>query len=176
MRQQTRELALAGMMAALGGALLFLSGVIPLALYACPMLASLVLLPVREECRKSYRWSCFAAIAILGLLLCPDKEAALLYCFLGYYPLVQPKLDAMRSRGTRLAAKLALCIVAVGTMYAAIVFVFRLSAVISELENTAPWLLVLTLFLGVAVFVLYDVLLHRAAILYRRRKRKGTGT
>lgn len=173
MRKQTRELALAGMMAALGGALMFLSGVIPLALYACPMLASLTLLPVREECRRSYRWCCFAAIALLGLLLGPDKEAALLFCFLGYYPLVQPRLDAIRSPGVRLCAKLALCLVAVGAMYAAIVFVFRLAAVIAELESTAPWLLAVTALLGVAVFVLYDVLLHRFAALYRRRKGKS---
>lgn len=172
MKKQTRELALAGMMAALGGALLFLSGVIPLALYACPMLASLALLPVREECRKSYQWCCFTVIALLGLLLGPDKEAALLYCFLGYYPLVKPRLDAIRSRSLRLTAKLALCLAAVGTMYALLVFVFRLSAVIAELESTATWLLALTAALGVAAFVLYDVLLSRFSVLYRRRKMK----
>lgn len=172
MKKQTRELALAGMMAALGGALMFLSGVIPLALYACPMLASLALLPVRETCRAGYQWCCFAAIALLGLLLGPDKEAALLFCFLGYYPLVQPRLDAVHSRAARLAAKLALCLLAVGIMYAAIVFVFRLSAVIYELEHTAPWLLAVTAALGLVVFALYDVLLHRFTALYRRRKRR----
>lgn len=172
MKKQTRELSLAGMMAALGSALMFLSGVIPLALYACPMLASLTLFPVREACRKSYQWCCFAAIALLGLLLGPDKEAALLFCFLGYYPLVQPRLDAVRARTARLLAKLALCVLAVGAMYAAIVFVFRLSAVIYELQHTAPWLLAATAALGLLVFALYDTLLHRFAALYRRRKRR----
>ena len=56
---------------------LFLGGVLPLALYACPLLASACLLPVREECRASYQWCCFFAAAILGLLLGPDKESAL---------------------------------------------------------------------------------------------------
>lgn len=78
MRQQTRELALASVLGALAVLFLFLGGVLPLALYACPLLASVCLLPVREECRASYQWCCFFAAAILGLLLGPDKESALL--------------------------------------------------------------------------------------------------
>ena len=49
MRQQTRELALASVLGALAVLFLFLGGVLPLALYACPLLASACLLPVREE-------------------------------------------------------------------------------------------------------------------------------
>ena len=101
MRQQTRELALASVLGALAVLFLFLGGVLPLALYACPLLASVCLLPVREECRASYQWCCFFAAAILGLLLGPDKESALLFCFLGYYPLLQPSLDAIGSRALR---------------------------------------------------------------------------
>lgn len=86
MRQQTRELALASVLGALAVLFLFLGGVLPLALYACPLLASACLLPVREECRASYQWCCFFAAAILGLLLGPDKESALLFCFLGLLP------------------------------------------------------------------------------------------
>ncbi|MFR7744119.1 MAG: hypothetical protein ACLU3I_13100 [Acutalibacteraceae bacterium] len=61
------------MFTALGVVLLCLGGVVPLALYACPILASAVLLPVRERCRKQVAWSCYAAIALLGTLLGPDK-------------------------------------------------------------------------------------------------------
>ena len=92
MNTTAKELALGGMFTALGVVLLCLGGVVPLALYACPILASAVLLPVRERCRKQVAWSCYAAIAILGTLLGPDKEASMLFVFLGYYPLVKPKL------------------------------------------------------------------------------------
>ena len=108
MRQQTRELALASVLGALAVLFLFLGGVLPLALYACPLLASVCLLPVREECRASYQWCCFFAAAILGLLLGPDKESALLFCFLGYYPLLQPSLDAIGCRALRFLTKLGL--------------------------------------------------------------------
>lgn len=98
MNTTAKELALGGMFTALGVVLLCLGGVVPLALYACPILASAVLLPVRERCRKQVAWSCYAAIALLGTLLGPDKEASMLFVFLGYYPLVKPKLDAHPQR------------------------------------------------------------------------------
>ena len=171
MRQQTRELALASVLGALAVLFLFLGGVLPLALYACPLLASACLLPVREECRASYQWCCFFAAAILGLLLGPDKESTLLFCFLGYYPLVQPSLDAIGNRALRFLTKLGLYVLAVGAMYALLVFVFRLDAVTAELAATAPWLIAATFALGAVLLFLYDELLRRFARLYRRRKR-----
>ena len=48
MKSTAKELALGGMFTALGVVFLCLGGIVPLALYACPILASAVLLPVRE--------------------------------------------------------------------------------------------------------------------------------
>lgn len=126
MKSTAKELALGGMFTALGVVFLCLGGIVPLALYACPILASAVLLPVRENCRRSVVWSCYAAIAVLGTLLGPDKESALLFVFLGYYPIVKPRFDAIRRRPLRLAAKLLLAIAAVGAEYAFLLFVLRL--------------------------------------------------
>lgn len=172
MKRKTHELALCGVFCALAVTLLWMSGVLPLATYAWPLLASLTLLPVREQCRASYAWSCFAAGALLGLLLCADKEAALLYCFLGYYPLLKPRLDAIRSRAARLLAKLALCLVTVGAMYALILFVFQLPGVAEELAATAPWLLWLTAGTGLLLFFVYDLALTHFAAVYRRKRGK----
>lgn len=171
MNSTAKELALGGMFAALGVVLLCLGGVVPLALYACPILASAVLLPVRERCRKRVAWSCYAAIAILGALLGPDKEASMLFVFLGYYPLVKPKLDAVPSRALRLGAKLLLAVFAVGADYLFLLFVLRLDAVTQELAETAPALLGATCALGLALFLLYDLTLSRLTTLYRRRRR-----
>ena len=92
-------------------------------------------------------------------------------CFLGYYPLVQPSLDAIGSRALRFLTKLGLYVLAVGAMYALLVFVFRLDAVTAELAATAPWLIAATFALGAVLLFLYDELLRRFARLYRRRKR-----
>ena len=173
MQKKTRPLALCSVMAALSVVFLCLSGILPLALYACPILASATLIPVREDCPPSYGWCCFAAAAVLGLLLGPDKEAALLFCFLGYYPLLQPKLQAIASRFGRILAKLGLFSVSLSVMYLLILYVFRLSAVWEEFASTAPWVLVLTAGLGILLFFLYDLLLQRFALLYRQRRRRS---
>lgn len=172
MKRQTWELALCSMLVALAAVFLFLGGVLPLALYACPLLASACLLPVREECGRARRWLCFFAAAALGLLLGPDKEAVLLFCFFGSYPLVQPELDAIPSRAARLSAKLAVYALAAGAMCACTVFVLRLDAAVKELTETAPYLTAATFLLGAALFLTFDELLHRFARRYRRWRRK----
>ncbi len=173
MKQNARELALCGMMAALGVVFLCLGGMIPLAVYACPILASAVLLPVREDCRKSYGWCCYGAIAILGLLLGPDKEASALFLFLGYYPLIQPKLNTIGSPALRMLCKLAIAAAAIGTMYGVLLYVFCLAAVAEEFAQTAPWMLWTMAALGLLLFAVYDILVQRFTRIYRaRRKRK----
>ena len=172
MRQKTRELALCSMLGALGVVLLFLGGILPFAFYSCPLLASAILLIVREECRRQYAWSCFFAVAVLGLLLGPDKEAVLLYCCLGYYPLLQPKLDTVRPAFLRVGVKLGIFAAAIGSMYALLLFLFQMEAVAQELSTAAPWLLAATVGAGLLLFFLYDELLRRFTWMYRRRKKK----
>lgn len=172
MAKETHELALCGVLCALAVAFLWLSGVLPLSTYIWPILASAALLPAREECRASYAWSCFAAAAILGLLLCADKEAALVFCFLGYYPLLKPKFDAIASRALRFLAKLGLCTVTMGLMYALIIFVFKLPAVVQEFSDSAPWLLIATAAMGLLLFFVYDLAIDRFGIVYQSRRKK----
>ena len=172
MKQKTHELALASILGATAVVLLMLGGIVPLSTYACPVLASLAILVAGEECRTRCAWLCFVAAAILGLLLGPDKESALLFAFLGYYPLLQPKLDKLRPAPVRIAAKLALATAAVGAMYALILFVFRLEAVVQEFYAASPAVLWSTIALGLLLFLVYDLALHRLGALYRYRRRK----
>lgn len=143
MKGTTRLLALCGVLTALGVVLLCLGGIVPFALYICPILASIALLPVRS--RPRYAWCCYGAIALLGLLLCPDKEVSLLFCFTGYYPLLKPRLDALRSRLLSLTLKLLWAAVSMAALYALILYVFCLPAVVEEFAATGRWLLAATI-------------------------------
>ena len=93
MNKSSRKMAVSGMMVALGAAVMLLGGVIPLATFCCPALAGLVLIPLVFDCGRTHAWSAWAAISLLGLMLCPDKEAALLFAFLGYYPILKWDID-----------------------------------------------------------------------------------
>ena len=171
MRRSTKELALCSMLGALGVVFLGLGGLIPFAEYACPILASVVLIPARESCRRSYAWCCFGAIALLGLILGPNKEAALLFCFLGYYPLLKPRLDRLHPDALQWLCKLGLAAIAIAAVYILILFVFCIPEVVEEFAATARWMLFAMVGLGLALFVAYDILLKRLAVLYRRRKK-----
>ena len=170
MRRKTHELALASLLAALAAALLSLGSLVPFATYCAPVLASGAVLVAREECRRSLAWGCWVVSAALGLMLTADVEAALIYAFLGYYPLLKPRFDALRPRLLRVGAKLLLCVAAVGAMYALLLFVFRLEAVARELAETSPALLWATILLGAAVFLVYDLALDSLQTIYHKRR------
>ena len=87
-RGAAARMALCGVLAALAVALMFLDGTVPFASIACPVLASLVLIPVYCECGWKWGLLWYAAVAALGALLAPEKEAAVLFVFFGYYPML----------------------------------------------------------------------------------------
>ena len=72
----------------------------------------------------------------------------------------------------RLFAKLGLCTVSMGVMYALIIFVFKLPAVVQEFSESATWLLWATAAMGLLLFFVYDLLIDRLAVVYRRRRGK----
>ena len=93
MRTEARKIAFGGMFAALAVVIMSLGGLIPVATFACPMLCMLLLAFVAKMCGSRIGWAWYGAVAILGLLLAPDKEAAAVFVFLGYYPLLKPVFD-----------------------------------------------------------------------------------
>ena len=89
---QASAIALGGVMAALAVVFLCLT-VIPVATFVCPALCMLLLRIVARQCGRRIGWAWYGAVAILGVLLAPDKEAAAVFVFLGYYPLLKPVFD-----------------------------------------------------------------------------------
>lgn len=85
-----------GVFAALALVVMCLGGLIPVATFVCPMVCCLIVQVVMGACGKRTAWTCYAAVSILSVLLAPDKEAAGIFVFLGYYPMVKPKLDSMK--------------------------------------------------------------------------------
>ena len=71
--KNSKKIALTGMLCALGTTIMMMGGMIPLATFCCPALAGLVLIPIFVECGKKLSWGAYIAIALLALMLCPDK-------------------------------------------------------------------------------------------------------
>ena len=172
MNQSSRRVAVSGMMVALGTAVMLLGGVIPLATFCCPALAGLALIPLVFDCGRVYAWSAYAAIALLSLMLCPDKEAALLFMFLGYYPILKWDIDVrVRNAWLRRLTKFLLWNVSIGAMYALIFFVLRLDQIMADYKDATLAMTLLTLLLGNITLALYDIVLLRFAAIYIARFR-----
>lgn len=157
-----KRMALGGILAALAVMVLALGGLIPAAAYCAPVLASAMLVPVISVCGCRLAWAWYAAVAILGSLLCPDPETAAVFVFLGYYPIVQAKLNRL-PKALRIVLKLLLFHLAGAAMYAALIFLLGLSGIWEEFRQTALALQILTVALAELTFLLTDRLLCRLA-------------
>ena len=172
MNKSSRKMAVSGMMVALGAAVMLLGGVIPLATFCCPALAGLVLIPLVFDCGRTHSWSAWAAIALLGLMRCPDKEAALLFAFLGYYPILKWDIDVrFKNPWLRRLVKLLLWNVSIGAMYALIFYVLRIDQIIADYRDATLAMTAATLLLGNVTLALYDIVLLRFAAIYIARFR-----
>lgn len=162
----SKKIALTGMMCALSAVIMMMGGLIPLATFCCPLLAGITLIPVFVECGEKLSWGAYIAMAILALMLCPDKEAALLFAFLGYYPILRWRLDQIRSAILRCLARLAVFNAAVLAMYLISIFIFQMSALLNEYREMGLALTLVCLLLGNISLLVYDVLLKRLTMIY----------
>ena len=170
-RRQSVRIAFCGLTAALSVALMLSGGLIPVATYCAPMAAAVLLLPILLEFGKKTAWTVFAAAAAVTLMLGVDKEAALFYLAIGYYPIVKWDIDRVHSRGLRILFKLLVFNLSIGLMYALLCFVLHVDAITAEFGEMGPVMLFLfVLGLNLCLFI-YDRLLMPLSILYWNRIR-----
>ena len=158
MRTEARKIAFGGMFAALAVAIMSLGGLIPVATFACPMLCMLLLAFVTKMCGNRIGWAWYGAVAILSLLLGPDKEAASVFVFLGFYPIVKPRFDRLRFS---VLPKLALFNVLILAMYALLIRLFGMAQIAAEYRELGTVMTVVMLLMGNVIFLLLDRVLTR---------------
>ena len=166
---KSKQIALCGLLCALAVTLLLLGGVIPIATFCAPMLAMAVLLPILEEYGTKTAAVAYGAAAILALLLVPDRETALVFVALGWYPLLRPPLARIHSRLVRFLAKLAVCNAVIAVLYG---LILRLMGLTADLLDAARWMNLLLLVMGNITFLIMDLALERLTIIWRGKLRK----
>ena len=150
------NIALGGVLAALAVVISCLGGLIPAATFICPMLSMLILTLVLKRCGDRIAWAWYGAVALLSVLLSPDKEAAAVFIFLGYYPIIKPRLDTLPLRWLW---KLLIFNSAILLMYFLLMQVFGFARIAQEFAEMGTVLTLVTLLLGNATFFLLDRLL-----------------
>ena len=154
----SRPIALGGMMAALAVVIMSLGGMIPVATFVCPIFCMLLLRFVLTMCPRRIGWAWYGAVAILGLLMSPDKEAAAVFAALGYYPILKPRLDKMKYG---VVLKFLLFNVVILLMYGILIYVMGLAQIAAEFAEMGIIMAAVTLVLGNVAFFLLDDLLGR---------------
>lgn len=159
-----KYVALGGVMAALGVVIMSMGTLIPVATFVCPMLCMVLLAVVLRLTNHRIAWAWYGAVGILSMLLAPDKEAAAVFVFLGYYPIIKPWLDR---RPVAVLWKLVLFNAAIFLMYSVLIWVFGLKELMEDYREMGMILTAVTLVLGNVTLFMLDVLLGRL------RKRRG---
>lgn len=160
------KIALGGVLAALAVVIMCLGGMIPLATFICPMLCAIIQHAVLRCCGQRIAWAWFGAVAILSLMLGPDKEAALVFCLIGCYPNL--KLHFEKNKLCVLWKTLffngAICL-----LYGLLLKLFGMDTVMAEYEELGVIGLIFMLLLGNVSFFLLDRLL---TILSRKKSNR----
>lgn len=159
-----KEMAKGGIFAAMAVAIMSIGGMIPSATFVCPMLCCIILQIVRTVCGNRIAWAWYGTVAILGLLLSPDKEAATVFVFLGYYPIVKTKFD--RSP-LKVLWKLLYFNVVILAMYWLLIHMFGMAQLAQEWSELGAVMTAVMLLLGNVTFFMLDIVLGKR--IWRKR-------
>ncbi len=169
-KKSSTQVALGGLSAALCLVIMLGTVLIPFATYAAPALAGIALIPIALELGLPVASVTYAAVALLSLLMVPDREAALMFiAFFGYYPVLKFKLDRMKLRLLRILLKLMIFNASIIAGYFVIIYLFGLHYLMDELTGGFGWLL---LTVGNLCFPVYELALRNITALYLFRIRK----
>ena len=119
---------------------------------------------VLSICGKRIAWAWYGAVAILSVMMAPDKEAAAVFVFLGYYPIVKPWLD---KRKLSWLWKGLLFNSVILSMYWLLIHIFGMNEIAADYEEAGKVMTVIMLILGNVTFYMLDLVLGRR--LMRRR-------
>ena len=170
--QASRKTALCGITAALMIVVMMMGSLLPLATYACPMLAGALIIPIVWEMGSRTGGLVYLAVSLLSILMAPDKEAVFLFVFLlGWYPIARPKLQHIRNKVVRWIVKLVLCNLAAVLTYTFLLFVLTMPDLQAEFADWTILFLAGFLLLGNVTLVLYDMVLGRLGDFYVRKIR-----
>ena len=166
---KSKQMALCALLTALAVVAMILAAAIGIGTFAGPVLAMVVLLPILEEHGSKAAVMAYAATAILGLLLVPEPELAMVYAGFGWYPILRPRIDRISSRFLRFLVQIVLCTAVVLVLYG---ILLRFLGLTTDLLEATPLFNLVLLVLGNLTFLAMDQALGRLTLLWHKKLRK----
>lgn len=166
---KSKQMALCGLLCALAVVVMVLASAIGIGTFIGPMLAMAALLPVLEEYGPKAMAVAYVATAILGILLVPEVEMAMVYAAFGWYPLLRSKLNRLPSFFLQLVVKALLGGGVILLLYGVLLRALGMTA---DLQEATKAFNLLLLVLGVVTFLTIDVALEHLTFLWHNKFRK----
>lgn len=169
--KQSSKCAIGGIVAALSLVLMISVAVIPFLTYALPALAGALIIFIVVEIDKKWAFGVYATVAILGMILVPDKEVAVMYLALfGYYPIFKALIESKFPVVIEWIIKiLSFVLTMAGSYYLMMKF---MGVTIDETEEWGVMAYPILLGMGTFAFILYDIALTKMISLYVHRWQK----
>ena len=163
--KQSSKCAIGGIVASLSLVLMISVAVIPFLTYALPALAGALIIFIVVEIDKKWAFGVYATVAILGMILVPEKEVAVMYLVLfGYYPIFKSFVESKFPLVIEWIIKiLSFVLTMAGSYYLMMKF---MGVTIDETEEWGVWAYPILLGMGTFAFILYDIALTKTITLY----------
>lgn len=169
--KQSSKCALGGIVAALSLVLMISVAVIPFLTYALPAAAGLLITFIVMEIDKKWALGVYFTVAILGILLVPDKEVAVMYlAFFGYYPILKAVLESKLNVPLGWVLKILSFLLTMLVSY--FLMIKFMGITVDEIDEMGLIAVPLLLGMGTVAFVLYDIALSKMITLYTLKWRK----
>ncbi len=133
--------------------------------YALPAVAGALTIFMVIETDKKWAFGVYCTVAILGMLLVPEKEVAVMYLvFFGYYPIYKALLESKLPSAVGWIIKV---LSFAGTMAGSYYLMMKFMGVtIDETEEWGVWAYPILLGMGTLTFIIYDIALTKMITLY----------
>ena len=151
-KTRSYAIALSGILSAICIVLMFCTGFIPIGVWAL---------------------LCYAAVALLALLLTPDIESKLLFTgFFGYYPVIRDLLTKVKPAVLSFLLRFICFNVPVVAIYALLLNVLGMGQLIEDFAGFGQFAVLAFWLIGNFTFVCYDVCLSQLSYVYEKWLRR----
>lgn len=161
----TKSLAFCGILSALS-VVIMLTTLIPYLDFSIPVIASCLIAVIMIEI--NFRWAILSyfTVSALSLLLCNNKEAAMMYVgIFGFYPVIKALCESkIKIRLVEYLLKFLYFNIAIALSYAIIIYIFSIP--FEGLEDLGKFAIPIILTVLNGMFILYDIALSRVISLY----------
>ena len=156
--KKSKEIAFGGMMAALAVVIMCFGGMIPFMTYVSPVIAMIIGAVVLKIISKAGFFTWYFAVAILAVLLSPDKEAASVFIAFGCYPAVRMIFEKSPFRWL---LKFIYFNIVILILYWLLINIMGMQQLASEFADLGKIMTILMLIIGNVIFVMIDLSLRR---------------